>query len=544
MVRTREARSIAEEFFRLRNDYDLARPSIYRQPKPGVLPSGTGANWHIRIQIAYFSMVEIARELFRNNPLVAQGIRRMVSNIVQGGFLPHPRTGDRGADRELKARWFDWSHDAKQCSLDGEKTFWDLEGLIVQHVVVDGDVLSLPTQAGSLWTVENHRLRTPVNAARNPKNHVVHGVEMDDLQRRERYWITKRDWEINQAVRLVSDVEKYPAFVEDKMTGRAERQVYHLYRPDRLSQTRGITALAAIGDTAGMTNDLFFAQLVKAQAASCYTFLHELAVTSEPPINMPGGATDPMQWPPANYSRPVDGIQPGSDVYSSIPGETITGFTPNIPNPEFFDHASLLLGLLAINLDLPLCVFLLDPTKTNFSGWRGATDQMKMRFRSFQRWLADHFHREVWRWRTRVVLAEDAALRSVFARVGEKMFRHDWQAPTWPYIEPTKDVMADSMEEASCLNSPRRIMARNGVDIDDISREIVSDNVRRIGRAIKGAQKLKKKFGVEVDWHEVLAKPLPQGMTIKMVGTEGPEGPEEPSKAKPAAGGASRNGAS
>ena len=34
----------------------------------------------------------------------------------------------------------------------------------------------------------------------------------------------------------------------------------------------------------------------------------------------------------------------------------------------------MLLGILAVNLDLPLCVFLLDASETNYSGFRGAID--------------------------------------------------------------------------------------------------------------------------------------------------------------------------
>jgi capsid protein len=156
---------------------------------------------------------------------------------------------------------------------------------------------------------------------------------------------------------------------------------------------------------------------------------------------------------------------------------------------------------------------------------------MKMRFRSFQRWLADHFHREVWRWRTRVALAEDAGFRALYAKIGEKLFAHDWGVPVWPYVEPTKDVQADMFEEAACLNSPRRIMARNGLEIDDISREIVADNERRIGRAIRASQRLKKKYDVEVDWHEILSKPLPQGMTMRVMGQEDLPPGEEGAKA-------------
>jgi capsid protein len=535
-VARKDARSIAEQFFTLRNDYDLARPSIYRKPKPGILYTGTSADWHIRIQVAYFQMVELARELVRNNPFVAQGIRRLASNVIQGGFVPHPKTGDRACDKDLKANWNAWANDAKAVSTDGEKTWRDLEVLAIKHVVTDGDLFYIPLDEERIWPVENHRCRTPSSIASNRKYHVIHGIECTDRLERVKYWITKRDWDIHMAVRLVSEVDKFPAYRRDEITGTREREVYHLYRPDRLSQTRGVTALAAVADMAGMTDDLMFAQLVKAQVASCYAFLHSLAADAAPPIGAPGQPTDPAAdlWPPVPYSRPIDGIQPGSDVYTRIAGEKIEGFSPNIPNAEFFAHASLLLTLLSINLDLPLCVFLMDPRQTNFSGWRGATDQMKICLRLFQDWLAAHLHREVWRWRVRIQLRRSPPLRHLFARFGQKIFECLWQPPAWPYVQPGEDVKADASEEAACLNSPRRIMARKGLDIDDISREIVGDNVRRISRAIRASQAIREKFGVDVDWHEILAKPLPQGFNIRLMGAEGPEGVEDKPGAEPA----------
>ena len=36
-----------------------------------------------------------------------------------------------------------------------------------------------------------------------------------------------------------------------------------------------------------------------------------------------------------------------------FPGESLKGFSPNVPNPEFFQHAKLILTILASNLDLP-----------------------------------------------------------------------------------------------------------------------------------------------------------------------------------------------
>jgi lambda family phage portal protein len=533
-MRLEERKSLAKSFFSLRADYDAARPSIYRRTRIGIIPQGTGADWHIRIQTAYFQMVELARELMRNNVVLGQAVRRMTANIVQGGFIPAAKTGDRKLNRDLQQRWADWANDKRQCSQDGTKTFWDLEKLMVQHTVVDGDVFALPTREGRLWCVENHRCRTPVNAMRNRKTHAVHGIVADDDGRPSEYWITNRDWEIHQSVRLVSDITKYPAYAaerdpEFKSAGLQWPNVLHLYRPDRLSMTRGVTALAAPADTCGMMDDLAFAQLVKAQAASCYTFLHEYSGEVAPPLGAgasAAAAAAAVAWPPVGVNRGVNPTQPGQDIYSDVPGEKITGFSPAIPNQEFFQHASLVLTFISINLDLPLCVFLLDPSNTNFSGWRGAMDQAKIRFRDFQKWLSEHFHRDVWKWRVRCAMAEDRVLRAAFQRLGPAIFGHDWHAPTWPYIQPLQDVQADMAEASAGLNSRRRIMARNGLDIDEVDGEILSENYRVIRRAKTLAARLNSQFaddGQPVHYRELMSRPFPEGMTFRLMGQEGPQ---------------------
>jgi capsid protein len=535
-MRIEDKRNLAKSFFTLRADYDAARPSIYRRTRIGIIPQGTGADWHIRIQTAYFQMVELARELMRNNVVLGQGVRRMTANIVQQGFIPAAKTGDKKVDRDLQARWHDWANDKRQCSQDGTHTFWDLEKLMVQHTVVDGDVFCLPTREGRLWCLENHRCRTPVNAMRSKAQHCVHGIVADDDGRPSQYWMTKRDWEIHQSVRLVTDIQKYNAYSPDRdpdFRGYDWPNVLHLFRPDRLSVTRGITALAAPADTAGMMDDLAFAQLVKAQAASCYSILHTLPGDVTPPLGV-GAASEAAQaalvWPPVGAQTGVNPTQPGQEVYAQVPGEKIEGFSPNIPNAEFFAHASLVLTFISINLDLPLCVFLLDPTKTNFSGWRGAMDQAKIRFRDFQKWLANHFHRDVWKWRVRCAIAEDRVLRRTFQRLGKSIFAHDWHAPTWPYIQPLQDVQADTAEAAAGLNSRRRIMARNGLDIDEIDGEVLSENYRVIRRAKKMAAKINAEFaddGQPVHYRELMSRPFPEGMTFRLMGQEGPQASDD-----------------
>jgi len=200
------------------------------------------------------------------------------------------------------------------------------------------------------------------------------------------------------------------------------------------------------------------------------------------------------------------------------PGETITAFSPNVPNPEFFPHASLILTFISINLNLPLAVLLLDPSKTNFSGWRGAIDQARMGFREIQRWLAGSFHRPVYRFKCRQWIAEDAALARQFAALGEKVFQHRWNPPTWAYIEPLTDGQADLLQVRNALTSPRRLHARRGADWDEIYAEIIADNSAAIKAAKKAALQINGEFpdgNAPVHWREILSLPTPDGVQIQ-----------------------------
>lgn len=514
----------AATFSQLRNDYDAARPSIYRRFRPGVMALGSNADYHYRTDAYYFGMMELGRELFRNHALVGQGIRRLVANVIQGGFTPDPKTGDEGADDALEARFKDWAEDRKQCDVEQQKTFIDLQDLALQHVVVDGDILPiLPVNESGMQLVEGHRCRTPSNSVKN----IIHGVQVDNRKRRLGFYLTKDDVGLNQAVRKVGDTVYCPADNPDGTTA-----VAHLYRPDRISQTRGTTALAPPADTAGMGDDLMFAMLVKAQAASCWGILHEFAETAPPITDKPAHGEAASEPRPDGTTRWIEGASPGME-YFGYQGERLQGFSPAIPNPEFFTHANLILTIVAVNLDLPLHVFLLDPSQTNFSGWRGAIDQAKRRWEKFQSWLVQHFHNEVYRWKVRQWIDEDPALQRLAEKRKVNLLNVEWQLPGWPYIEPLKDISADVLEERTAQNSPRRIQAKRGRNFWDVCDEIVADNTYRISAAKKAAAAINKKFddGQPVHWREVISLPSPEGITIQLA-----EGGDEPAGIPPAAG--------
>lgn len=521
-ARRNQTPTMAEMFSGAKADYDAARKTRFKRDRAGTMvSSGSASDYHYRTESAYFGMIEQARELFRNHALVAQAVRRLVANILSGGFTLDVRTGDDALNVDLAARWKDWSEDSSQCDIQGEQDFHGLEKLTLQQVIVDGDLFTLPTIDGELQHIESHRIRTPHRTRRN----VVHGVELNNdkkPRRREAYWIAYEDVEAYYPVPKVSEMTRYPARVD------GVRQVFHHYMPDRTSQTRGVSAFAPPMETAGMGDDLMFAQLVKAQMAACAALLREYDAGVIPPAINSGGQDTDTETRPNGETRQLAGWGPAMEIFA-FPGEHLIWQSPNVPNQEFFDHVTLILSIIAVNLDLPVQVLMLDATRTNFSGWRGAIDQARQRWLEIQRWMIQSFHTPVYKWKVRQWAADDPILRRTIIEQEKKLrkpgginaFGHVWHPAGWPYIEPTQDATGDLIQSRNFLTSPRRLAARRGIDYEDLLGECIEDRTRMINDAQDAADKInarnKARDGwVLLTWRDIAQPPMPEGVQISV----------------------------
>jgi capsid protein len=319
----------------------------------------------------------------------------------------------------------------------------------------------------------------------------------------------------------VSKMTRYDARDVD-----GNRQVLHHYFPDRKSQTRGVTAFAPAIDTAGMGDDVMFAQLVKSQMAAAIALFREMAPNAMP-VNLGGqGVETSTETRPDGTIRTLANWQPGLEVFG-WPGEQLKGFSPAIPNAEFFEHALLILRIVAVNLDLPIEVFLLDCSRTNFSGFRGALDQARARMMDLQRWLIRGFHTPIYRWKVRQWAADDPVLRrtieeqrgKVIALDGVDAFGHVWHTTGWPYLEPTQDANGDLIQIRNMLAPPRRVAARRGFDFQQIANECVEDKGFVINLAQQKANALNQQHAaddgwVTLTWRDIAQPPPPEGVQI------------------------------
>lgn len=509
----------------LRADYAMGKESRFRRTPSGIPLSGSGADYHYRSETDFLRMIELARHFDRDVEFIGQGITRVCDNVLQEeGIVPDAETGDEGIDAELNARWEDWAGDPDQCDDQGEVDFAAIQHSVLRAVLVDGDQFVIPTADGTLSQWEAHRCRTPTNT----KKKVVHGVVLDSRRRAAEYWFTKDEIEPWRVVSRVSDMVKRAARDAD-----GNRLVYHVHNPKRVSQTRGVTVFAPIVNTVSNTDDLMFAQLVKAQLAASFALIIERGVDFPAMSNVQTGPRSDTVHSDGS-EKFVEGVSPGMN-FRGDPGDRLRFESPNVPNTEFFQHARLLLMMVAVNLGLPLNLLLLDASDTNFSGHRGAVDQARMGFRRIQRWIAGRFVRPVWQWRVSVAATRDPVLARAMKRTDVRLFHALYRPPSWKYIEPLKDSSSDLLQVQNGLSPLRRVYAERGMDF----KKDGLDCLRDIAKLVRLAKELAQEINTEINdsdpvgWREIMRLPTPDGVQMALqVGMQETNQPNQATQGK------------
>lgn len=494
--------TVDQAFAKMRADYAIGRSTRFRPSAPGVPALGVSADYHWRNEREYFAAVETARWLDRDDRLFGAGINRVCTNVVRDGIRPDAQTGSDELNARLNAKWKAWSTDRRRCDSQKKSDFHGLELLALRHALVDGDDLALLRRDGKLQLVEGHRLRKPTNTTKN----CVMGVLVDEDRAPKEYWLTKDELDPRKTVKLVGDTIPFPAYDDD-----GEEVVCHVFLRERISGTRGVTVAARLVEHCQQGSDLAFAQLVKAKIAACVTLMHKFDPTFAGGDPATLGETE-TETRSDGTERVIESLAPGLNLYAR-PGESIEGFTPNIPNTEYQWHSMAIMAIVAVNLDLPLAVLLLDPTQTNFSGWRGAVDQAKARWEAIRRRLIECFHEPVWRWKVRQWLAEDPELRALAEQEGVDPFGHRMLVSAPPYIQPIQDAQADMIRDRGLKTSKRRLAAERGLDWQDLLVEIVEDNAAIIVGAHRKAREISTD-GLEVTWKDILALPTPDSVSL------------------------------
>lgn len=503
MSKRKGPRTIQSEFADIRADYDATRYSRFVRRRTGVAPMGAGADYHFRTEKEYYDLIEQARDMDRNDGLVGILADRRVDNIVQSGFTLDPKTGDKGLDNALWQWWEDLSTDPDQCDVTGECTWKEIERQACRSESIDGDIIITGTEDGTFQLLESHLIRT-----KSKTDDTFLGVTTDAVGRRLQYHVADELSQFGQ----FGDVTPVDVRNDDGI-----RQVFHVFNPKRANVTRGVTQLAPVFSLSGMLEDINFAKLVQQQVVSCFAVFRKMAAGGNR-LPSADGYGDAKTETTAAGSRQLEGVSPGMEVIGQ-PGEELQGFSPNVPNSEYFQQVKLILQIIGVNFGLPLCLVLMDGSETNFSGWRGAVDEARKGFIADQMNLVRRLNRPAYIWRLWYELQQKGSqFKKSFSKLQQGIFRHNWNLPTWSYIEPVADAQGDAEQLKNALTSPRRLHAARGKDWEEIAEESIADNAFAIQKAQTQAAAINAKFpnGPQITWRDLIALPMPAGTTMAM----------------------------
>ena len=501
--------NIAAPLHEFKSDYDAMRESHHVRSRSGLPAAGSGADWHIRNETQYFKLIEKARDLCNNAPIVQQSIEKAATNVVGDGFVLCPRTGNKRIDTILYNKWQQWATSADSCDIAGEKTWSEMEELAVIACIRDGDIMSIGTKDGPLQLFESHQCRSPKGSK---KKNTVLGIEIDELRKHKKYHLR------GEATDPQKTTQQQDSKPYDVRNADGLRVLFHYFVRSRSTATRGVTALAGCFQKLAMYDDLDFAKLVQAQAISCIVVqrIKDQQRTGLPTRTAPLGPVTKE----SNFDGSVTEIQqmaPGTEI-DNRPGEKLEVIAADIPNTNYFEHAKQLLTMFFLSIGLPYVMGMMDASETNFSGWRAAVEEAKKGFKRTQRQLRDKWHTPIYRWKVSQWIEEDEDLREAYAQLGDKIFEHTWRLPRWPYIQPVEDATAKVIRKQNMLSSPRRIHGEDSEDWEEIVDETVEDIAYAIEKAQAKAQQLNKKhaFDPPLHWRELLNLPIPNGMSISV----------------------------
>lgn len=530
------AASIVEVFQGLKADasqaYELARTAA----APGKKLSMTGtlgaeADYHIADQNTFLRMVAFVRLMERNDPVIASAARRLRDNVNVGQMTPTPDTGSDALNEHLKGLWSEYARDADQFDATGRFAFEEAADIAYVRTIFDGDVFPVPRDDASVQHLEAHRCQTP-HLGKIDRG--VCGVQIDDIGKPTRYFLTKKSLGYGQVVR-VGDVEPIDARNRDGW-----KNVFHVYQPARFSLNRGITSLAPVGTTASRRDDLEFATILKAQVAACVTFIEEIADSklweelvgsgkdAASPVSSFESATDD-----AGYSLRTAAIHPGR-VLEARPGRTLTMNTPQVANEGQLQLNDLLIEYLAMSLDLPSIVLRLDAKNANFSQFRNVLDQARATYGKHQRWFSQMYHRPIYRNFLRVRAPQDKMIRDFIALEKpldlrrSRLFRHEWNAVGWKYPHPVDDATGDLILLANSMQSLEQYSRqRYGFGAEQLVKQVVKNNGMAVRAAIAEAAAIEQETGRKVDWQYLFPVPNRNGLNINLV-----DQPDEPAPAE------------
>lgn len=421
------------------------------------------------IQAAGADMTARARHLIRNNGYAANAVESWAGNAVGTGIKPSSGITDAVLKDRVQRLWLRWTDES---DAEGLTDFYGQQRRAARELFIAGEVffrirprrpedgLSVPLQ---LQMLPAEMLPLNHNQALDNGHRIRQGIEFDRIGRRVAYHFLRRHPGDITDPGLAGETVRVPA-----------ESVLHIVDPVDAGQLRGVSRFSPALVKLFLLDQYDDAELDRKKVAAMF-----VGFVRRPERELDNTADRDDQGEPLLPLEPgqLQMLDDGEDITFSTPAD-VGG------NYESFQYRTLL--QVAAALGLPYANLTADMLKANYSNTRAALLEFRRRIESFQHSVIVYqMCRAVWaRWMDMAVVSGQLALPDYEQRRADYL-DCNWLPPRWDWVDPLKDIRAETLAIQSGFKSRTQAIGERGFDAAMVDAEIASDRDReaRLGLA-------------------------------------------------------------
>jgi lambda family phage portal protein len=409
-----------------------------------------------------------ARALVRDNAYAWNVVDTIVSNIIGDGITAQStyETPDgedvEGVNDARDKLWNEWCEVA---DINGELTFAEIQILAQREMVEAGEVLiriintpgkeykgiarpvplALEMIEADRLSLERDTFKT--RPARGEGNSVIRGVEIDDKGKPVAYWIYPQH--PNSPYAVINQVpERIPA-----------SEIIHLYRKDRVGQTRGVTWFAPIMSWMRDLGVYVDNEIQASAVASCFG----VAIKSDMP-------TGNLMAPTGEESTDDNGnsleyLEPAM-VVRLRPGESVESINPGRPNSASEPWINLMLRGICAGTGTNYEAIAKDFSKTSYSSSRTSKLEDRPRYKRGQNYMVQHCCLPVWDRFCDAAARIDAdgfPTSTELLDDRRKVTPVEWQLPEQDWVDPMSEQQAAESALNSFTDTAQNVLGARGL---------------------------------------------------------------------------------
>ena len=402
-----------------------------------------------------------ARDLSRNNPHIRSYLQLLAVNVIGAyGFKLQAQVRNNDGylnttiNDKIETAWKLWGKSASVC---GRFTLLQLQHQGLRSWKTDGELFVYLVRGDfnksqfALQFIDPDLIDHTYNRPRlvtsgTVQNEIRLGIEVDEWYRPiAAYVMEKHPSEADGA----RQYKRIPFFDQ-----AGNPQLLHIYDPDRINQTRGVTAFNAVMQALKQFDGYTESELVAARtAAAKMGFLRytdaAYADISADVTNMHGISFE---------------AAPGT-IETLPPGLEFQSFDPQHPVSAFADFSKAVLRQVASGLNVSYNALTSDLENVNYSSMRSGLLMERDTWRTIQQTWSDKFLQPVYEaWLKQAMLAGAVQLDN---RDPTRFMEVKWLPRGWAWVDPLKDINASILAINNGLASRQEVLAETGQDYEE-----------------------------------------------------------------------------